>query len=173
MAWVADYFPVMQEALGSNPSSQRLKQEDPRFKVIFSCMVSPGPACAMTLSQDPIPDGKLQLAGRSMLSVSCCPFTFTIPSGRGHNSDGQCSSSPRTVENIVLPGDRVRAEGRAAGSSDPRKDLGLQGCDPVSQTHLGENHQEGHPGPKDRIQKHGVREEPQAIHRHCQNLLWR
>lgn len=41
-----------------------------------------------------------------------------------------------------------RAEGKAKGSSYPRKGLGLQGCDPVSQALLGED-KEGHTGSKD------------------------
>lgn len=62
-----------------------------------------------------------------------------------------------------------RAEGGAEGSSDPGKSLGLQDRDPVSQTHLGKDHQEDHSGSKDHSQKPGVREKPQAIHRNCQS----
>lgn len=74
---------------------------------------------------------------------------------------------PRMEEGTLLSGDSDSKDG-TEGNSDPGK-IWLQSCDPVSQAHLGKDHQEGPLGSEDHSQKPGIREELQAIHRNCQS----
>lgn len=57
-------------------------------------------------------------------------------------------------EGTLLSGDSDSKDG-TEGSSDPGK-IWLQSCDPVSQAHLGKDHQEGPLGSEDHSQKPGI-----------------
>lgn len=69
-------------------------------------------------------------------------------------------------EGTLLSGDSDSKDG-TEGSSDPGK-IWLQSCDPVSQAHLGKDHQEGPLGSGDTARSLES-EELQAIHRNCQS----
>lgn len=72
----------------------------------------------------------------SLLSVSSCAMAPITPSDRSQYRVLSAPAAPQWRRAQCFP------ETVAVGSSDPRMGSGLQGCDPVSQAHLGEDHQQ-------------------------------